>query len=122
MKVVICALTLAVLSTMPALPRNPDTAAQTTAVQAAKPAEPEGHTAIIGCLRGPDASGKYTLRSMTYRLGVEVFGSDELKAGSGGKVKLTGVPVKLSETPGEAGVAPPLHGQHTEEILRELGY
>jgi crotonobetainyl-CoA:carnitine CoA-transferase CaiB-like acyl-CoA transferase len=39
-----------------------------------------------------------------------------------GKVKLTGVPIKLSETPGEAGPAPPLHGQHTEEILRELGY
>ena len=37
-----------------------------------------------------------------------------------GKVKLTGVPVKLSDTPGEAGAAPALLGQHTEEILREL--
>lgn len=38
-----------------------------------------------------------------------------------GKVKMTGIPIKLSETPGEAGAAPPLHGQHTEEVLRELG-
>src|SRR5204863_171646 len=37
-----------------------------------------------------------------------------------GKVKMTGVPIKLSETPGEAGAAPPVLGQHTEEILREL--
>jgi hypothetical protein len=58
--------------------------------QAAKPAEPEGHTTLIGCLSGPDASGKYTLRSMEHRTGVEVAGSDDLKKGSGEKVKLTG--------------------------------
>jgi crotonobetainyl-CoA:carnitine CoA-transferase CaiB-like acyl-CoA transferase len=39
-----------------------------------------------------------------------------------GKVKMTGVPVKLSATPGEAGDAPPLLGQHTEEVLTSLGY
>ncbi|MGA2604917.1 MAG: CaiB/BaiF CoA-transferase family protein [Verrucomicrobiia bacterium] len=37
-------------------------------------------------------------------------------------VKMTGVPLKLSATPGEAGSAPPLLGQHTEEVLSGLGY
>ena len=37
-------------------------------------------------------------------------------------VKMTGVPVKLSDTPGEAAAAPPLLGQHTEEVLQQLGY
>ncbi|MGH3087727.1 MAG: CaiB/BaiF CoA transferase family protein [Rubrobacteraceae bacterium] len=39
-----------------------------------------------------------------------------------GKVKGLGIPVKLSETPGEIRHAAPLLGEHTEETLAKLGY
>ena len=46
----------------------------------------------------------------------------ELRHPKAGIVKVTGNPVKLSDTPGEPSVAPPLLGQHTQEVLAGLGY
>ena len=39
-----------------------------------------------------------------------------------GKLKLSGIPVKLSESAGRITTAPPLLGQHTDEVLAGLGY
>ena len=39
-----------------------------------------------------------------------------------GTMRTTGLPVKLSATPGAIARRPPLHGEHTREILREAGY
>ena len=38
-----------------------------------------------------------------------------------GTFKTTGLPVKLSSTPGRIARRPPLHGEHTEEVLRDCG-
>lgn len=37
-----------------------------------------------------------------------------------GRVTMTGTPVKLSDTPGQAAGRPPLLGEHTEVVLREV--
>lgn len=39
-----------------------------------------------------------------------------------GKIKLVGIPVKLSGTPGTLRTPPPTVGQHNEQILHSLGY
>ena len=39
-----------------------------------------------------------------------------------GPMKTLGLPIKLSATPGGVTRAAPLLGQHTDEILAELGY
>jgi len=38
-----------------------------------------------------------------------------------GTIKTTGLPVKLSETPGGFDRRPPLHGEHTDDVLAEAG-
>jgi len=46
----------------------------------------------------------------------------ELPHAERGVFRTTGLPVKLSETPGAIRRAPPLHGEHTAEVLAEAGY
>lgn len=39
-----------------------------------------------------------------------------------GNVKTIGLPIKLSETPGKVATGAPLFGQHTAEVLDEIGF
>jgi crotonobetainyl-CoA:carnitine CoA-transferase CaiB-like acyl-CoA transferase len=41
---------------------------------------------------------------------------------NGGQRRLLGIPLKLSDTPGEIRTPAPALGQHNEELLRSLGY
>ena len=39
-----------------------------------------------------------------------------------GPARVTGVPINFEATPGRIQRAAPMLGEHTEEVLRELGY
>jgi len=60
-----------------------------SADQITQPAGAKGAT-LIGCLVGPDKNGRFMVRNMTHRLGVQVVGPENLKNDSGSKVKLMG--------------------------------
>jgi crotonobetainyl-CoA:carnitine CoA-transferase CaiB-like acyl-CoA transferase len=47
----------------------------------------------------------------------------EVEHPTAGRLKVTGIPVNFSETPGEIRLPPPLLGENSGEILRSyLGY
>ena len=39
-----------------------------------------------------------------------------------GTVRMIGLPIELSDTPGRIETAPPLLGKHTDNVLRDVGY
>lgn len=39
-----------------------------------------------------------------------------------GTVKLIGIPIKLTDTPGDIRLAPPLLGEHADAVLQEAGF
>ncbi len=39
-----------------------------------------------------------------------------------GDIRVVGVPMRFSKTPGTIRLAPPLVGEHTEQVLADLGY
>lgn len=43
----------------------------------------------------------------------------ELEHSKAGAIKVTGVPIKLSETPGDVSTPPPVLGEHTAEVLAQ---
>ena len=121
----LCLGVLLLVSSLPALPQQippstppaqqQDNAASatrdnsaTTGDQITQPPGVKGST-LIGCLIGPDKDGRFMVRNMTHRMGVQVVGPNDLKSDSGSKVKLTGQWQPLP--PDQQPVAPPSSGK-----------
>ena len=67
-----------------------------------------------------EATQLYDLKNDDHLKAVGFFQTHEHQ--SEGTIKLTSPPIKLSETPTNIRRLPPLLGEHSSEILREIGY
>ena len=70
-----------------------------------------------GCPAGKVASLPDALNSQLIKDAEMVISSS---GPEGRKIKMTGFPVKLSETPARLYLSPPLLGEHTEEVLNRI--
>ena len=103
----------------PAKTSTASTTKSTTHTHAAA-AGPKEST-MTGCLSGPNAEGAYLLKNGHYRKGMEVGGTDDLKAHVGHKVKLTGTWAKSGSEIGETEPAGEKEGKEKHFKVSKVG-
>jgi crotonobetainyl-CoA:carnitine CoA-transferase CaiB-like acyl-CoA transferase len=80
---------------------------------------------VLGAMERADvpASKIYTIRDIVADAQYKARGMiREIKTAAGHSLKVPGVVPKLSKTPGDFAEGGPTLGQHTDEVLRELGF
>jgi crotonobetainyl-CoA:carnitine CoA-transferase CaiB-like acyl-CoA transferase len=78
---------------------------------------------LDACYRAGIPSGKINTVEQVFEH-PQVLARDmlvEIEHSTAGMLKMAGIPYAMSETPASIRLAPPTLGQHTDEVLREMG-